>query len=102
MVNVKNQEEKKRWILDYMSDPNHKNEFFDIVAEPFVNAYVDEFEPEIVEWYSYGAPKVPELGKLLVLLYKEGKVWRKRHYCEIWEDGYPRWFYIYFLRKNLT
>lgn len=94
---MKNQEEKKQWILDYMSDSNHKNEFFDIVAEPFVNAYVDEFEPEIIEWYPYGAPKVPELGKLLSLLYKEGKVWRKRNYCKIWEDGYPRWFYMYFL-----
>ena len=53
---MKNQQEKTQWILDYMDDPKHKNEFFDITAEPFVNAYVDKFKPEIVEWYPYGAP----------------------------------------------
>ena len=68
---MKNQQEKMWWILDYMADPEHKNEFFDITAEPFVNAYVDKFNPEIVEWYPYGAPKVPEIGKLLLLLYRE-------------------------------
>lgn len=95
---MKNQEEKKRWILDYMSDPEHKNEFIDITAEPFVNAYIDRFHPKI-EWYPYGEPKVPELGKLLGMLYKEGKVWRYRHYCELWQDGYPRWFYVYHLME---
>lgn len=50
--------------------------------------------------YTYGAPKVPEIGKLLAELYKENKVSRYRHYCEICEDGYPKWFYIYFLTGN--
>lgn len=92
---------KKQWILNYMLDhQSHKNEFIDITAEPFVNAYVDEFKPEIVEWYAYGAPKVPEINKLLAELYKEGKVWRYRHYCEWHQDGYPRWFYIYKLNDS--
>lgn len=40
------------------------------MAESFINAYVDKFKPEIIEMYPCGAPKVPELGKLLSLLYK--------------------------------
>lgn len=83
-------EDKKQWILKYMA--GHKDEFIDITAENFVLAYVDEFDSPIIEWYSYGAPKVPEIKKLLAELYKENKVGRYRHYCEIWRDGYPRWF----------
>lgn len=78
----------------------HKDEFIDVVSENFVNAYINEFNPKIVEWYLYGAPKVPEIGMLLAELYKENKVSRYRHYCEFWQDGYPRWFYIYFLIDN--
>lgn len=77
----------------------HKKEFIDITAENFVLAYVDEFNPEIIEWYPYGTPVVPEIKKLLAELYKENKVGRYRHYCEIWRDGYPRWFYIYCLKE---
>ena len=88
-------ENKKQWILGYMSQ--HKDEPVDIVAESFVNAYVNKFNPKRVEWYPYGAPKVPELGRLLAELYKDNKVGRFRHCCENWQDGYPKWFYIYYL-----
>lgn len=89
--------EKKQWILEYMSQ--HKDEKIDIFAEPFVNSYIEKFSPNIIEWYLYGSPKVPELSKLLAELYKEDKVNRYRHYCEIHQDGYPKWFYIYFLNE---
>ena len=72
----------------------HKDEPVDVASESFVNVYVDRFNPETVEWSSYGAPKVSELGRLLAKLYKENKVGRYRHYCENWQDGYPKWFYI--------
>lgn len=65
-----------------------------------MNAFVDEFSPVITEQYVYGAPKVPEINKLLAELYKEGKVWRYRHYCDRYQDGYPRWFYIYKLKEQ--
>jgi len=83
-----------------MSAPVHKHRFVDITEEEFVNVYVDKFDPKVIEWYPYGAPKVPEIGKLLAELYKENKVLRHRHYCDIWQDGYPRWFYMYFLKDN--
>ena len=76
----------------------HKDEFIDVVAEDFVNAYINKFNPKIIECYPYGAPKVPELGRLLAELYKENKVSRYRYYCENWQDGYPKWFYVYFLQ----
>lgn len=90
-------EDKKQWILKYMEE--HRKEFIDITAENFVFAYADEFKPNIIEVYPYGAPKIPEIGKLLAELYKENKVSRYRHYCDNWQDGYPRWFYIYYLKE---
>lgn len=92
--------DKKDWIIEYMSDPGHKDQFIDMTGEEFVNAYINKFDPEVVEWYPYGAPKVPEIGKLLAELYKGNKVFRHRHYCDIWQDGYPRWFYIYSLKDS--
>lgn len=78
----------------------HKDEFIDVVSENFVNAYINEFNPKIVEWYLYGVPKVPKIGRLLAELYKENKISRYRQYCKIWKDGYPKWFYVYFLTEN--
>ena len=46
---------KKQWILEYMSQ--HIDECIDVLSENFVNAYINEFNPKIVEWY-LGAPKV--------------------------------------------
>lgn len=89
---------KKQWIFDYMR--THQNEFIDIVSEPFVLAYVKEFQPNNIEWDVYGAPKVPEIGKLLAELYKDGKVDRYRHVCDAYRDGYPKWFYVYYLPQN--
>lgn len=46
---------KKEWILEYMNDSGH---FVDITEEKFANAYIDKFNPDVIEWYPYGAPKV--------------------------------------------
>ena len=92
--------DKKEWILEYMANPAHIHHFIDITGEEFVNAYIDKFNPKLVGWYPYGVPKVPEIGKLLAELYKENRLVRRRHYCDIWQDGYPKWFYIYFLKNN--
>lgn len=91
-------ENKKQWIIEYMQ--HNKNEFIDIVAENFVNAYINQFNPKIVEWYPYGAPKVLEIGKLLTELYKEKKINRYRYYCKNYQDGFPKWVYTYFLNNS--
>lgn len=31
----------------------HKDEFIDVVSENFVNAYINEFNPKVVEWSDY-------------------------------------------------
>lgn len=31
----------------------HKLEFIDVVSENFVNAYINEFNPKVVEWSDY-------------------------------------------------
>lgn len=87
-------EDKKQWILKYMSQ--HKDECIDVLSENFVNAYINEFHPKIVEWYLYGAPKVHEIGMLLAELYKENKVSRYRHYCKIWRDDIQNGFIFTF------
>lgn len=53
--------DKKEWILEYMSEQQHKDHYIDITGEEFVNAYVDKFDPKVVEWYPYGVPKVPKM-----------------------------------------
>lgn len=91
---------KKQWVLDYMANPIHNDEFIDITAESFVDAYIEEFNPKTIEYYMYGAPKVLEINRVLGELYKEGRLRRYRHYCEQYQDGYPRWFYTYNLKEQ--
>lgn len=64
---------RKQETMDLGYMLQHKDEPVDVVSESFVNAYVDRFNPETVEWSSYGAPKVSGLGRLLAKLYKENK-----------------------------
>ncbi|RHV70210.1 hypothetical protein DXB15_07880 [Roseburia sp. OM02-15] len=87
--------EEKEWILHYMS--THVNEPIDMYNENFVLCYIGQFHPENIKWFPYGAPNVPEINQYLVQLYKDKKVKRYRHYNNCWRDGYPKWFYIYYL-----
>lgn len=57
--------DKKDWIIEYMTHPEHKDHFIDITGEEFVNAYVDKFEPEVIEWYPYGHQKFLRLENCL-------------------------------------
>ena len=43
----------------------HKDEFIDVVSENFVNSYINEFNPKVIEWYLYGVPKVPEIRRII-------------------------------------
>lgn len=92
---------KKQWIVHYAKNADSLNTI-DLYSDKFVNAYINEFNPNVV-YYEYGTPYVPELKKLLVELYKEGLLNRYRnyvpHYCK--NDGYPKWFYVYFYDKGV-
>lgn len=70
-----------------------------VSVNDFVNGKIENPFGMLDEWLDIISikPKVPELGRLLAELYKENKVGRYRHCCKNWQDGYPKWFYIYYL-----
>lgn len=97
---MKQYEQKKQWILDYMQNPNHKYHDIDIFGEEFVDAYINQFNPQTIYKYAYGVPAVPELGRILSKMFKEGLLQRFTVGCKIWRDGYPKWFYTYLLPQG--
>lgn len=90
--------DKKKWILDYMQD--HPNVLADVCNEEFVLAYIDCCQPERVEDKGLFVPYIPELGRYLSELYKEGHVWRYAHGLQYTHDGWPKWIYVYVLKKK--
>ncbi len=86
--------EKKQWILNYMKDPKHSHIFIDVVSEEFVLDYIDACSPNIIRGI-YVVPNVPELGRYLSEMYKEGLLSRYRHGCTYTKDGFPKWVYVY-------
>lgn len=93
-------QEKKQWILDYIRDESHKDIFFDVVSEEFVLDYIDACEPKQVYGTACFVPKVPELGRYLSELYKEGLLKRYVHGCTYTQDGFPKWVYVYNLKEK--
>lgn len=89
--------EKKQWILQYMKD--NPNTFIDVVSEEFVLAYIDACEPNIVKGI-YMVPNVPELGRYLSEMHKEGILRRYIHGCTYTHDGFPKWVYVYKIKEK--
>lgn len=88
--------EKKEWIVKYITIHGWQ----DIFMEDFVNEYIKQCNPKDIKPVMIGVPKVPELGRYLGELYKDGKLDRfavglKYHY-----DGYPKWCYGYEIIKG--
>ena len=92
-------QEKKRWILEYMRDKSNAYIFFDVVSEQFVLDYIDACEPKRVYGTTCFVPRVPELGKYLSEMYKEGLLERYPLGCTYTQDGFPKWVYVYNLKK---
>lgn len=91
-------QEKKQWILEYMRDESNENIFFDVVSEKFVLDYIDDCKPKQVYGNGCFVPRVPELGRYLSELYKEGILMRRIHGCRYIQDGFPKWVYTYELK----
>ena len=89
--------DKKKWILDYMKD--HPNVLADVCSEEFVLDYIDCCQPERVEDKGLFVPYIPELGRYLSELYKEGHIWRYAHGLQYTHDGWPKWVYVYVLKN---
>lgn len=89
--------EKKQWILDYMENPDNKYVFIDVVSEEFVLAYIDACNPNIVNGI-YAVPNVPELGRYLSEMHRDGILSRYIHGLTYTKDGFPKWVYVYKLK----
>ena len=78
---------------------NNPKVFIDVVSEEFVLDYIDACEPNIVKGV-YAVPNVPELGRYLSEMYKDGILWRYVHGCAYTQDGFPKWVYVYKLKTQ--
>ena len=85
-------QEKLDWIVQYIS----ANGWQDIFMEEFVDAYIEQCKPKKIENIRlWGAQKVPELGRYLGELYKQGKLRRFTVPLNWQQDGFPKWCYGY-------
>lgn len=92
--------EKKQWIEAYLNNPNNARVIgvgVDILNYDFVLDYIEGVDLPKKKWsfQPYGAHKVPELGKLLSEMYKDGIVKRQSAGIQCGYAGMPRWVYIY-------
>jgi len=86
---VINKKEKCDWIVNYITE----HDWQDIFMEEFVNSYVEVCKPNKYEETLWGAYKVPELGRYLSELYKNGILDRFNISLKYQRDGFPRWCY---------
>lgn len=77
---------QQNWIIKYIFD----NGCQDIFMEDFVEAYISHCQPSKVESTIWGADKVPELGKYLSELYKQGTLDRFTVGLKYQCDGSPK------------
>ena len=97
-------QDKKQWLVKYLDDPTNQRVIgigVDILNYDFVLDYIEGVDLEKSKWsfQPYGAHKVPELGKILSEMYKEGVLSRERAGIECGYAGMPKWVYIYNLIK---
>ena len=84
--------DKQEWWINYIC----KNKVVDMLNQPFVDAYIKEFNPKhvVMPW---GANKCKELSVLLSDLYSQGIL--KRSTVGIPYStaglGFPKWIYCY-------
>lgn len=68
--------------------------------EDFVNSYVEECKPGKYEETLWGAYKVPELGRYISELYKQGVLHRFTVGLNLQCDGFPKWCYGYHIKDK--
>ena len=88
--------EKLNWIINYIQMYEH----VDIYNEKFVEQYVTECNPKRIEHKIYGSDYVPELGRYLAELYRQGVLMRFTIGLRYTHDGYPNWCYCYAMKSS--
>ena len=89
-------QEKLNWIVQYIKS----NGWQDIFTEEFVTSYISNCQPKNVEVTAWGADKVPELGRYLGELFKQGILDRFTVSLNYYHDGFPRWCYGYKIKSQ--
>ena len=89
-------QEKLNWIVQYIKS----NGWQDIFMEEFVASYISSCQPKKVEIMAWGADKVPELGRYLGELYKQGILDRFIVGLDYQCDGFPKWCYGYKIKSQ--
>ncbi|MBD8836204.1 hypothetical protein IFU39_00025 [Paenibacillus sp. CFBP 13594] len=85
---------KEEWIKDYIN----KNGPVNILDVEFVDAYINEFNPNHVI-QPFGANGCKELGKMLSTLYNDNILNRSRISIHGLGRDYPIWVYVYEMRQ---
>lgn len=85
-------QEKLQWIIDYIE----KHGSQDIYEEDFVDSYIQAFNPKVGDFIiPVNHIQVPELGRYLAELYRQGKLWRGTIPLNYTKDGVARYCYRY-------
>lgn len=99
-----NKREKKDWLIKYLDNPYNQRVIgagVDILNYDFVLDYIEGVGIEKSKWsfQPYGAHKVPELGKILSEMFRDGVLTRQRSGIQCGYTGMPKWVYVYNLIK---
>lgn len=89
-------QDKLNWIINYITEHGWQ----DVFMEEFVNSYVKECKPNKIEDTLWGANRVPELGRYLSELYKQGILKRFSATLNFQCDGFPKWCYGYYIKED--
>ncbi len=84
---------KGEFVIEYLRASRH----VDVLNRPFVEAYIEKFSPKWVET-AYGAPKCPEVGRLLASMERGGTLKRSATGLSGMGWGFPKWVYVYSLQ----
>lgn len=88
-------QEKLDWIVSYIREHGWQ----DIFMEEFVESYMNQCKPNKYHFEPYGAQKVPELGRYLGELYRQGILDRFTIGLHYSKDGFPKWCYGYKIKE---
>lgn len=92
--------ERYTWVEKYLKQHSHGLAArVSVVDSYFVDDYISACGPKSIDYMPYGAHRVPQLGRDLAAMYKEGKLVRNiAGLGDMHSMGFPAWVYEYKLK----
>jgi hypothetical protein len=87
-------EKKRAFVIEFL----RRNRHADVLNRPFMLAYIEKFSPKKWTETMYGAPRCPEVGRLLSSMAKGGILKKSATGLSGMEAGFPNWIYVYSLQ----